>query len=101
MDGDKRVIAKLQMSIARSPRICASIRATANDPAETVDALLMLAAFVPVPPGTEKGKEEDRRRSQVALERAGEEERTHAKCHQGQFQTERTQQARVETPRQS
>src|SRR5205807_7963207 len=64
------------------------------------DALLVLVACVPVPPGTEEGKEEDRRRSQVVLERVGEEERTHAECDQGQFQTEPAQQARVATDRQ-
>src|SRR5712691_9491678 len=78
MDGDKRVVPKLQLPIAVADRMSASIGAPANDPGETVEALLVLAAFIPVPPGTEECQEEDRRRSQVVLERVGEEERTHA-----------------------
>src|SRR6267378_5623422 len=100
MNGDKWVVAKLQISIAGSARISASVRAAAKDSGETVDALLVLTACVPVPPGTEEGKKEDRRRSQVVLERVGEEERTHAECDQGQLQTEPAQQARVATERQ-
>src|SRR5207245_7991116 len=78
MDGDKRVVPKLQRPIAAAARISGSIRAPANDPGETVEALRVLAAFIPVPPGTEECQEEDRRCSQVVLERVGEEERTHA-----------------------
>src|SRR6266550_755883 len=100
MDGDKRVVAKLQMSIAGFARISASVRAAAQDPGETVEALPVLAACVPVPPRTEECKEKDRRRSQVILERVGEEERTHAERDQGQFQTEPTQQTRVAIERQ-
>src|SRR3981189_2687 len=100
MNGDKRVVAKLQMSIAGSPRLCASVCAAANYPGETGDSLLVLVACVPLPSGTEEGKEEDGRRRQVVLARGGEEERTHAECDQGQFQTEPTQQARVATERQ-
>src|SRR2546425_4893381 len=46
MDGDKRVVPKLQMSITGSTGISVSIRAPAKDPGETVETRMVLAAFV-------------------------------------------------------